>query len=61
MKTEFWNQVDKIISSSEIVIDRPKGSCHPKYTEAIYPIDYGYLQTQQGAMAPKLIFGKTRW
>ena len=25
-------------------IDRPKNSCHPKYKEIIYPINYGYIE-----------------
>ena len=29
---------------SEIVIDRPKGSAHPRYPHMIYPLDYGYLK-----------------
>lgn len=28
----------------KIVIDRPKGSSHPKYSDYIYPLDYGYLE-----------------
>ncbi|MBP2133691.1 inorganic pyrophosphatase [Methanomicrobium sp. W14] len=40
---EFWTAVDKLVSESKIVIDRPKGSNHPKYPDFIYPVDYGYL------------------
>jgi inorganic pyrophosphatase len=29
---------------SEIVIDRPKGTVHPKYPEFAYQVDYGYLK-----------------
>lgn len=38
----FWLAIDKLISTSDIVIDRPRGSKHPIY-EFIYKIDYGYL------------------
>ena len=41
---EFWNFLDELIFTSEIVIDRPKGSRHPKYPDLIYPLDYGYLE-----------------
>lgn len=41
---EFWNALDKLVCSSEIVIDRPKGSVHPKYPGFIYRVDYGYLK-----------------
>ena len=40
---EFWAALDKLVAGSSIIIDRPKGSAHPRYTEYIYPLDYGYL------------------
>jgi len=40
---EFWASVDTLIEKSEIVIDRPKGSVHPDFSDIIYAIDYGYL------------------
>ena len=39
----FWEALDKLVQTSEMVIDRPKGSAHPRYPGAIYPLDYGYL------------------
>ena len=42
--SDFWRALDKLISESEIVIDRPKDSRHPKYHDMIYPLDYGYLK-----------------
>lgn len=41
---DFWNALDQLVESSEIVIDRPKGSSHPKFPDFIYPVDYGYLK-----------------
>ena len=41
---EFWNALDELVSNSEIVIDRPKGTAHPKYPDFIYRVDYGYLK-----------------
>ena len=41
---EFWNAIDKLVSDSEIVIDRPKGARHPKYPDMLYEVDYGYLK-----------------
>ena len=41
---EFWNALDELVKSSEIVIDRPKGTPHPKYPGFIYKLDYGYLK-----------------
>jgi len=42
--TEFWQMLDELLSSSELVIDRPKGSHHPKYPALVYPVDYGFLE-----------------
>ena len=39
----FWNAIDRIVSESKIIIDRPKGSIHPKFSDFIYRVDYGYL------------------
>ena len=40
---DFWSAVDKLVQQSEIIIDRPKGSVHPRYSDFIYEVDYGYL------------------
>jgi inorganic pyrophosphatase len=40
----FWEALDEIVTSSSIVIDRPKGSAHPRFPEFIYPVDYGFLE-----------------
>jgi inorganic pyrophosphatase len=41
---EFWECLEKIVYSNEIIIDRPKGSRHPKYNDMVYEVDYGYLK-----------------
>lgn len=41
---EFWNALDELVSNSEIVIDRPKGTSHPRYPNFIYRVNYGYLK-----------------
>ena len=41
---DFWKALDELVNSSEIVIDRPKGSAHPKFPDFIYRVDYGYLK-----------------
>ena len=40
----FWEALDKLLRDSEVVIDRPKGTVHPRYADLIYPVDYGYLK-----------------
>lgn len=44
MNREFWNLLDDLVRQSELVIDRPRGSAHPKFPHLIYPVDYGYLK-----------------
>lgn len=46
MKTtsDFWMALDELVCGSEIIIDRPKGTAHPKYPDFIYKVDYGYLK-----------------
>lgn len=41
---DFWKALDELVNNSEIVIDRPKGSAHPKFPDFIYRVDYGYLR-----------------
>ncbi len=41
---EFWELLEEVTASSELVIDRPKGSAHPHFPQLIYPQDYGYLK-----------------
>jgi len=40
---DFWQALDTLVSESKIIIDRPRGSAHPRYPDLIYPLDYGYL------------------
>ena len=42
-RSEFWKALDTLVVSGKIMIDRPKGSCHPRYPEIRYELDYGYL------------------
>lgn len=41
---EFWRTLDALVQQSEIVIDRPKGTAHPRFPNVIYQVDYGYLK-----------------
>lgn len=40
----FWQALDELVRSSQIVIDRPRGSAHPRFPHLIYRVDYGYLK-----------------
>lgn len=44
---EFWVYLDKMVAECRVVIDRPKGSAHPRYPDVVYPLDYGYLDGTQ--------------
>ncbi len=41
---DFWQALDMMLEKSKLVIDRPQGTCHPKYSNMKYLVDYGYLQ-----------------
>ncbi len=43
MMDEFWIYLQQLVDESSIVIDRPKGSIHPRFDNGPYPADYGYL------------------
>ena len=36
--------MELLIQNVSIAIDRPRHSAHPRYSELIYPLDYGYLE-----------------
>ena len=44
MEIEFWQYLDKLVNSSSVVVDRPRGTTNPRFPDLIYPLDYGYLQ-----------------
>jgi inorganic pyrophosphatase len=44
MDHEFWENLEKLIPTSSVVIDRLKGSAHPCFPDVTYPLDYGYLK-----------------
>ena len=41
---DFWKAIDTLVSSGKIVIDRPKGSAHPRFPNIKYEVDYGYIE-----------------
>lgn len=43
MNLEFKDYLQRLVNASQIVIDRPKGSTHPRYPGKEYPVDYGFL------------------
>lgn len=47
MENKFWLFLENLINAHPIIIDRVKGSHHPKYPDLIYPLDYGFLEETQ--------------
>lgn len=46
--SDFFSTVNQLVASHAMVVDRPKGTRHPRFTDAEYPIDYGYLDGTTG-------------
>jgi inorganic pyrophosphatase len=44
MKHDFWDYLQQLTDTNQIVIDRPKGSTHHRYPRNTYPVDYGFLE-----------------
>jgi inorganic pyrophosphatase len=40
---DFWLAIDTLVATSELIIDRPRGTKHPRF-DFVYPLDYGYLK-----------------
>jgi inorganic pyrophosphatase len=43
LASNFWDYLDQLVAASQLVIDRPRGSHHPRFPSITYPVDYGYL------------------
>lgn len=41
----FWARLDEVMAMCDLIIDRPKGSPHPRYPAVRHPLDYGYLES----------------
>jgi inorganic pyrophosphatase len=44
---DYWDFLERLVETSRLVIDRPRGSAHPRYPDFVYPLDYGYLERTQ--------------
>jgi inorganic pyrophosphatase len=40
--TMFWRYLEKAVNENGIIIDRPKGTKHPKYSNMVYVVDWMY-------------------
>ena len=41
---DFWLGRENMVAAGKVVVDRPKGSVHPRYPSVVYPLDYGYVE-----------------
>ena len=41
---QFWEAMDSLLANNKIVIDRPRGSVHPRFANLKYEVDYGYVE-----------------
>ncbi len=48
MPQEFWSRLDELLASHELVLDRPRGTAHPRYPTLVFPLAYGYLAGTSG-------------
>ncbi len=48
---DCWTRLDGLVASRDVVIDRPKGTTHPRFPGLVYPLDYGYLKGTSGGPA----------
>jgi len=45
---DFWQKLDSLYASSDIIVDHPKGSYHQDWPDLYFPLDYGYLANTTG-------------
>ena len=38
-----------LLHANSLMIDRPRGSTHPRYPQVIYPLNYGYLENTRSS------------
>ncbi|KAJ3541118.1 hypothetical protein NM208_g4752 [Fusarium decemcellulare] len=43
---QFFTNLDHIYVDSSLVVDRAKDTKHPRVSQAVYPVDYGYLEAE---------------
>jgi inorganic pyrophosphatase len=53
----FWATLEQFVTSSQVIVDRPKGSLHPRFPDIIYPLDYGFLEGTTGGDGIDVWFG----
>jgi inorganic pyrophosphatase len=44
MSQNFWEYLQILVDTSQIIIDRPRGSTHHRFPNSTYPVNYGFLR-----------------
>ena len=42
--SSFRRSMTQLLTTNGVIIDRPKGTSHPRYPAIVYPLDYGFLE-----------------
>jgi inorganic pyrophosphatase len=42
--TAYWECLRALVAGNRLVIDRKRGTAHPRFPLMIYPVDYGYIE-----------------
>lgn len=45
----FWESLDQLIASSDVILDRTSGSIHPGFPELVNPLSHGFLAEPNAA------------
>lgn len=40
----FWAGMEALLQTNKVILDRPKGTHHPRHHHMVYPLDYGYVE-----------------
>lgn len=45
----YWTSLQRLVAACRLVVDRPLGSCHPRFPAFVYPLDHGWLEGSSGS------------
>ncbi len=40
----FWQKLDTLYLANDLVLDKPKGTVHKRFSNLVYPVDYGFFR-----------------
>ncbi|MFB9909424.1 inorganic pyrophosphatase [Allokutzneria oryzae] len=51
---DFFAVVDDLVRRAGVVVERRRGSAHPRFPDAVYPVDYGHVPGTAGGDGAEL-------